>query len=221
MKNERKSEKRVPGRPTGQDQAQTREAILDAAVAVWTKQGIGATSLREIAKIAQVSPALLNYHFIDKDGLMDAFVTQRLMPQLLVMQAKLQAVNDASVLELAGAFLQAKLELAERLPYLPQLWLREVVLEGGLLRERVVSRLGPLIPRALAERFALAKRESKLADGVDPALLVVSLVGMSLFAAAAKPVWQNFFPAQAANSSQILLDHAMALLTHGVEKKHE
>lgn len=222
MSGDEKSDmKRIPGRPAGMDPAQLREKILDSAISVWVKQGISASSLRDVAKFAQVSPALINYHFGDKEGLIDAFVLQRLLPELERMHLQLTAVSDGSVLELARAFLTAKFELAERLPYLPQLWIREVVSESGLLRERVVRRLGPLIPMKMAERFALAKAQLRLSTGVDPALLVVSLIGLSFFAMAAKPVWQNFFPAQTANASQRLLDHAMALLTHGIETKHE
>lgn len=215
------NKKRVPGRPAGLDNEQMREAILDAAVTVWTRSGIAASSLREIAKVAHVSPALLNYHFTDKEGLIDAFVAQRLMPELQALHVKLAAIDEASVLELARTFIQAKIELAIRQPYFAPLWLREVLCEGGVLRERVVQHLGPLIPRKLAERFAQAKANSRLAEGVDPALLVVSLIGLSLFAMAAKPVWQNFFPTQAEGAGETLLAHAMALLTHGIENSGE
>lgn len=214
------SKRRVPGRPAGLDNEQTRASILDAAVGIWARTGISASSLREIAKAAQVSPALLNYHFTDKDGLIDAFIAQRLMPELQALHLKLGAVEGASVLELARIFIQAKLDLATRQPYFAPLWLREVLCEGGVLRDKVVQRLGPLIPRHLADRFTQAKANSRLAEGVDPSLLVVSLIGLSLFAVAAKPVWQNFFPTQAAGASETMLEHAMALLTHGIENPH-
>jgi AcrR family transcriptional regulator len=48
------------------------EAIVDAATRVFASEGIGATSLRAVARAAGVSPALVVHHFGGKDGLVEA-----------------------------------------------------------------------------------------------------------------------------------------------------
>ena len=60
-----KGRKRAPGRPAA-DAPDQRSAALDAALACFVRQGIAATSLRDIAREAGVTPALLHYYFGDR-----------------------------------------------------------------------------------------------------------------------------------------------------------
>ncbi|MBO3746890.1 TetR family transcriptional regulator [Streptosporangiaceae bacterium NEAU-GS5] len=48
---------------------QTREAILEAAVAAFTEHGYAGTTIRAVAKAAEVDPALVMHFFGSKDGL--------------------------------------------------------------------------------------------------------------------------------------------------------
>ncbi|WP_062353961.1 TetR/AcrR family transcriptional regulator [Herbidospora yilanensis] len=57
---------RRPGTP------QTKEAILDAAVASFVQSGYAATTIRGVARAADVDPALVMHFFGSKDGLFDA-----------------------------------------------------------------------------------------------------------------------------------------------------
>jgi TetR/AcrR family transcriptional regulator, regulator of cefoperazone and chloramphenicol sensitivity len=52
--------------------AEGRESIVAAALRIFGEHGIEATSLREVAKAAGVSPALIVHHFGGKDGLVAA-----------------------------------------------------------------------------------------------------------------------------------------------------
>jgi AcrR family transcriptional regulator len=52
--------------------ASARDSILREAMSVFAKQGIEATSLRQVAKGAAVSPALVVHHFGGKEGLVAA-----------------------------------------------------------------------------------------------------------------------------------------------------
>jgi len=49
-----------------------REEIVDAAIRVFGESGIAATSLRQVARAAAVSPALVVHHFGGKEGLVAA-----------------------------------------------------------------------------------------------------------------------------------------------------
>ncbi|TKK86748.1 TetR/AcrR family transcriptional regulator [Herbidospora galbida] len=57
---------RRPGTP------QTKEAILDAAIASFVESGYAATTIRGVARAADVDPALVMHFFGSKDGLFDA-----------------------------------------------------------------------------------------------------------------------------------------------------
>lgn len=58
------------GRRTGS--TQTRDAILEAAIASFTGSGYAATTIRGVARAADVDPALVMHFFGNKDGLFDA-----------------------------------------------------------------------------------------------------------------------------------------------------
>jgi len=47
----------------------TREALIAAATLVFAREGFGPANLREIARAAEVNPALIGYHFGGKEGL--------------------------------------------------------------------------------------------------------------------------------------------------------
>lgn len=206
--------KRTPGRPTG-DGPDLRAHLLDAAIACFTRDGIGATSLRAIATEGAVTPALLHYYFGDKNQLVDALVAERLLPVLAEMREVVEGASD-DVSALIAGFIRKMTEMVERHPWWPALWVREVLCEGGVLRELVISRVGPQIPQLLAGRFAAAQQQGRLNPDLDPRLLVVSLVGLTLFPAAGAPIWRGIFNASDIDAANIR-DHAIALLDHGLQ----
>ena len=125
----------------------------------------------------------------------------------------LRAGEDAAAL--VAAFVRGIGELVARHPWLPALWVREVLCEGGALRELLLTRVAPQLPRLLAERFAQAQQRGQLDPGLDPRLLVVSLVGLTLFPAAGAPIWRQFFDADDLDA-EALRAHTIALLDRGI-----
>ncbi|GAB3377416.1 TetR/AcrR family transcriptional regulator [Lysobacter fragariae] len=204
---------RTPGRPTG-DGPDLRSRVLDATIACAVRQGVAATSLRAIAAEAHVTPALLHYYFGDKEQLVAALVEERLMPAFaLVRDSVLGSGED--VAGLVGGFVRGMGETIASHPWLPALWVREVLCEGGALRELVLSRLAPQMPLVLAERFAKAQAGGQLNPDLDPRLLVISLIGLTLFPAAGAPVWRRIFDARDIDATT-LCDHTIALLDRGL-----
>lgn len=205
--------RRLPGRPAG-DGPDLREHMLDAAIACFSREGIAATSLRAIAMQASVTPALLHYYFGDKAQLQQAVVEERLMPAFASLREPLLRAGD-DVAALVAAFVRGVGELVARHPWLPSLWVREVLCEGGALRELLLTRVAPQLPHLLAQRFSAAQRAGHLNRDLDPRLLVVSLVGLTLFPAAGAPIWRQFFDADDLDA-EAMRAHTMALLEHGI-----
>jgi AcrR family transcriptional regulator len=56
--------------------AQTRERILDAALELFSKQGAEATTMKEVARRADVSPTTVSNHFATQDSLIEAVVAR-------------------------------------------------------------------------------------------------------------------------------------------------
>ncbi len=208
---------RRAGRPA-QDSPELRPRLIDAALACFVRDGIAGTSLRSIAAHAGVTPALLNYYFGSKLALRDAVLEERLMPAVMSLRHVLAEVGDDHQ-ALAQAFVRGVLGLVDIHPWFPSLWVREVLCEGGALREALLTRIGPELPRMLAARFGDAQRHGGMNPALDPRLMVVSLIGLTLFPAASAPIWRQIF--QADIGTETLANHALALLGHGMDTPHE
>lgn len=209
--------RRAPGRPAT-DSPDLRPRLIEAALECFVRDGIAATSLRSIASQAGVTPALLNYYFGGKLALRDAVFEERLMPAVQTLREHVaKAGDDAHVM--AQSFVRGVFGVLQAYPWFPSLWVREVLCEGGALRELLLSRIGPDMPHMLADKFAEAQRRGLLNPALDPRLLVVSMIGLTLFPAAGAPIWRQIF--QAELSMDDLADHALALLGHGMEPMHD
>ena len=112
---------------------------------------------------------------------------ERLMPAFDEVR-KAVAESGDDVHALIAGFVRGMCETIERHPWLPALWVREVLCDGGALREILMSTVAPQIPQVLAGRFAAAQDRGELNPDLDPRLLVTSLVGLTLFPAAGAPI---------------------------------
>ena len=204
---------RKPGRPRARETNQ-RERLLDAAVQCFTARGIAATSLRAIAVEAGVTPALVHYYFGSKERLLEAFTDERLMPFVASLGKSLQTAGE-DPRALVTAFVRGLHAAVAHRPWLPGLWLREIVGEGGALRELLLEQISPQVPRVLAARFADLQKRGAINRELDPRLLVVSLIGLTLFPLAAEPVWRRMFEADDIDSAA-LERHTLALLDLGL-----
>jgi len=192
--------------------------MLDAALACFVRIGIAATSLRHIATEAGVTPALVHYYFGDKPQLQQAVVEERLLPVVAELQAPLGKAGEGDTAALIAGFVQGVGAVVERHPWLPTLWVREVLLEGGALRDVLLKQVGPLVAKMMAGRFAQAQQAGRLNADLDPRLLMVSLIGLTFFPLASAPIWRALFGADDIDFND-LRRHTLVLLDRGLELK--
>ena len=209
--------KRAPGRP-GADAPELRPRLLDAALACYVDKGIAATSLRDIARRAAVTPAMLHYYFGDKERLREAVIAERLLPAIAGLSESVLGAGDDPA-DLIGAFVNGLVHLASKHPWLPPLWVREILSEGGALRGVLLDQVGPMLARGMAARFAAAQAAGRLNPELDPRLLMVSLVGLTMFPAAGAPIWRRLFDADDLPFDAVRR-HALVLLDRGLELEH-
>lgn len=210
----RSSKRRAPGRPP-KAQGGQRERLLDVAIALFSRNGIAATPLSGIARRARVTPALVHYYFGSREKLVDALMDERIAPLVARVGVRLaQAGGDPATL--VRVFVSTMIGMLAENPWLPPLWVREVLSENGALRERLLMRIAPQIAPKLAERFAEAKNRGLLNPGIDPRLTVVSLIGLTIFPLAAQSIWRRILDADDI-STDTLIQHTLALLASGLE----
>jgi AcrR family transcriptional regulator len=205
--------KRSPGRPA-KARGDQRERLLDVALALFSRNGVAETPLSAIARRARVTPALMHYYFGNREQLLDALMDERIAP--LVARVALQlAEAGGDPIALVRAFVTHMMTMLAENPWLPPLWVREVLTDNGTLRERLMKRIAPQIAPALAKRFAEAKAQGALNPGLDPKLTVVSLIGLTLFPLAAQSIWRRLLDADDIDT-ETLIDHTLALLGSGL-----
>lgn len=211
--------KRARGRRPTAETADLRATLLDAALACFVRRGIAATSLRDIATEAGVTPALVHYYFGDKAQLQEAVVAERLLPVVGQMRAPVTQAGDGDVAALVAGFVHGIAGVVQQHPWLPTLWVREILCEGGALRDMMISQVGPLLPKMMAGRFAAAQQAGQLNPDLDPRLLMVSLIGLTMFPMASAPIWRQLFGADDIDFND-LRRHTLVLLDRGLELDH-
>lgn len=211
--------KRARGRRPTAETADLRATLLDAALACFVRGGIAATSLRDIAKEAGVTPALVHYYFGDKAQLQEAVVTERLLPVVAKMRAPVMQAGNGDVAALVAGFVHGIGTVVAEHPWLPTLWVREILCEGGALRDMMIRQVGPLLPTMMAGRFAAAQQAGQLNPDLDPRLLMVSLIGLTMFPMASAPIWRQLFGADDIDFND-LRRHTLVLLDRGLELDH-
>jgi TetR/AcrR family transcriptional regulator len=192
-----------------------RAHLLEVALRLFAEQGIAATPLSLIARKAKVTPALLHYYFGSKDKLVDALVDERLQP-LSAMLGQRLAGNDGGLRGAVEGFVGTMLELLSANPWFPQLWLREVLNEGGLLRKRLIERIAPVVAHRVRDVVQQAKDRGQINPDIDARLLMVSLIGLTVFPLAAQPIWRAIYPSDDI-TTDVLRRHVLALVLRGLE----
>jgi len=206
--------RRSPGRPGGEGAEDQQARLLQAALDCFVRQGVAATRLRDIAQQAGVTPALVNYYFGDKQQLLDTLVRERLLPAMAGMGEGLARAGD-DIEATVTAFVNGVFVVVERHPWWPQLWVREVLCEGGALRGLVMNEVAPSVARLMVARFSAAQARGEINPALDPRLLMTSLVGLTLFPIAGAPIWRQLLGAKDLDGPAIAR-HALALLKTGM-----
>ncbi|KAF7963653.1 TetR family transcriptional regulator [Cupriavidus sp. UYMU48A] len=206
------AERRGPGRPAAGNPGQ-RDQLLDAATELFARHGVAATPIRAIADYAGVTPALVHYYFRDRDQLLDAIVEERLQQLVDAIFAPAAAPEDpvAMLVGIAARLIR----VAAATPWFPGLWIREVAGADGLLRERVLNRFALQRAGALSAPLAAAIAGGKLNPGLEPTLVMPSLIGLTLLPLATTHIWQRL-PGAGHVDTETLVRHVSTLLTQGL-----
>lgn len=204
------------GRRPNRSDSDARERLLDTALRLFSERGIANTTVAEIAKAGKVTSAMIHYWFDTREKLLDAIVEERLAPHILALWGPADE-QYGSTLELIRALLSRMLEVTEGSPWLPSLWLREIIQEGGLLRERVLRRIPPERNASLAREIARAQARGEINPDLVPALVFFSMLGLVLLPQAGMRGFTRMNPQATPLDRAQLERHVMALMMHGLE----
>ena len=162
----------VVSRPGG---LETRRAILDAALDLFSERSFDGASTRSIAELAGVTQPLLNYHFAGKAELWRAAVDDLFDRFRSSMQNRLAGLRGVDDITIAKLMVRHFVEFSASNPQLHRIIMQESKRAGDRLEWLVENHVRPLYENAVAMFERLAAR-GEIAP-VAPAHLYYLLTG--------------------------------------------
>jgi AcrR family transcriptional regulator len=203
----------VGRRPRGEDSG-GRERLLDTAIELFARKGIANTALVEIAEASQVTKAMIFYSFDSRDKLLDAIVDERIKPIIRTVCLRTHA-DQTTIADLIYCLVQATLKATQSNPWLPSLWFREILLEGGLLHDRVLATGSHGGKGIFLSKFTEAQAVGKISTDIMPELLFQNILALSMLPNILSDGATLSYPGNAI-SSERLQNHVISLLMNGV-----
>ena len=204
---------RMGRRPHPQD-FDAREHLLDVAVALFAERGIANTTVAQIAAASGVTSAMVHYWFQTREKLLDALFEEKLVAAFSAIWDPVDAEHD-DPLALTQGIVKRMFDVTETMPWLPSLWLREIVNEGGLLRERAFAHIPLQKLAAFGQNIARGCASGQLNEQIEPLLLFNSVLALVMLPQAAAKIWRHLNP-QTSFDRATLERHVLALLTQGM-----
>lgn len=191
---------RARGRRRANADLDVRERLLACATQLFAEQGIATTTMAQIAAAAGVTSAMVHYYFTNREKLLDAVVDERIARSIAFVWSGIDDIGgsngdgdggerDAHVL--VQELVTRLFDMTARMTWLPPLWLREIVNEGGLLRERMLERLPVEQLQRFATRIGEAQRKGLVNPELEAPLLFISILGLVMLPLATARTWQN------------------------------
>jgi AcrR family transcriptional regulator len=166
-----------------------------------------------VARRAKLTPAMLHYYFKDREHLLDALVEERFSRFISYVWDSVQP-DDDPVQSIRG-IVDRLLEGIEKMPWIPSIWLREILIEDGLLRERILRRLPYDKAQGIAKAIVAGQTQKFLNFELDPLLTVSSALGLVMLHAASVKVWARAFQREPL-TRQAMQRHITSLLLDGL-----
>jgi AcrR family transcriptional regulator len=182
----------------------TREKILETAMRLFSAQGYSNTSLSQVAKDAQVSKALIFWHFESKEKLFRAAIQRTLEPYAIDVLDDLEGLSEVDQIK---HLIDAYYEFVSRNLFSVKFFL------GLILREEkhpddVVSHMGELqrvYRNLLADILDGGRQKGVFRPTINPpldaALIMSALHGILV---------QGFMQSDGAERPEVLLAHLKA-----------
>lgn len=206
-----------PGRPSSDGARDVRATLLKAARELFTRHGFKSVTTKRIAEHAGVNPAMIHYYFGDKAGLHGAMLQEAMEPLLGRLTQWADAPDESEFT--IDDFVTAYMRILAANPWLPQLVVREVLTEGGRLREMFITEIGGRAGRVVPELIKRGVAEGELRPDLDPTLATLSLASLVIFPFVAAPVIGRVLNFKIDDEFvSRLISHTVAVFHHGTAK---
>lgn len=121
--------------------SKTKQKVFDAAVSIFNSKGYNGTSVREIAKKADVNIALISYYFDGKKGLLEQLMTSFLEQYINILEEVFERKDALSAKTILCEMVLNILKFESENLQLARLVHREITLDTMLVREIMTTYL--------------------------------------------------------------------------------
>src|SRR5919199_393974 len=167
------------------DDPGARDAILDAAEALFARQGFAATTIKQIGAAAGVNSALLYYYFDDKETLYREML-RRIMSGFVNVGSALLA-QASSPEEGIRALVHMQSEVMTSRPQVPRLIARELVDHEAAHAEQEIARLAASTFKTLCGLIEQGQRAGVFRRDLVPQFAAISVVSQVIYFNIARP----------------------------------
>jgi AcrR family transcriptional regulator len=168
-----------------------QDQILDAAEALFARQGLSRTTIKEIGAAAGQNPALLYYYFGNKEALYRA-VLERTVAPLIERGADILA-HVANPADAIRALIGAQIEFFLAHPNAPKLFVREMIDHDARRAEAVILIVAAELFTRLRKVIEHGQREGIFRRDVESRFAAVSTISQAIYFAIARPAVGIFF----------------------------
>ncbi len=170
--------------PRGRPRSDALHAeILWAAAQLFSTQGIGGTTTRQVAAQAQTTERTLFKHFGSKEGLAQAVISEAVLPHLapasLAGLVEAIAAYGGDLVAWHKALLRARLTALQTAPELTRLLLVELVRDEGL-RGRFAAQWKPAVWGPLVGLFDRLQQQGRLRSDIAAGLLARRFLALNI-----------------------------------------
>ena len=205
------------GRPAGQNAEKVRADLLQAARNHFLTRDFKSVSLRQIATDAGVNPAMVSYYFGDKRGLYMSMVEQVTNS----LEESLQGMGDGKQISISE-FSESYTQILADNPWWPNFLIREVLFSEGEVRDAVLQKFSSKIVPGLMAAIHGEIGNGNFRKDLDPAMALISLLGMTIFPFLAKPVVEQVLNINLnQETARQLAQHNTQLFLNGVSNSDQ
>lgn len=165
-------------RKTKEDADATKQAILDAAILLFSEHGVAKTSLEKIAKQAGVTRGAVYWHFASKQDIFEALHDQLHSPfiQTIVDGLPSNESNPIESLELVCSNILKELETDSSKQKIATLFFLRCDYSGEFAESKIrFNRKKKLKHASLARYFDQAIKQGLISQDTDASLLTIGL----------------------------------------------
>lgn len=163
--------------------AQTQ--ILDAAEALFARQGFAATTIKAIGRRAGVNPALLYYYFPDKEELYHAVLERRLGTATREVAQELRA--DLTAPQAIAQVVHGYAAMMRGAPFLPRLLARELADHEAAHALPLIREIATGLFQRLCDVIRRGQEQGEIRPDLDPQFAAISTIAQIAWFFVAQP----------------------------------